>query len=61
MFVTAVSGNTITMTRGFAGTTAIAHSAGKTIAVLIDSAHQKVLKDSIIAIETDLSQIGLDR
>ncbi len=54
MFVTAVSGNSVTVTRGFAGTTATTHSSGRTIAVLIDSAHQKVLKDAVIAIENAL-------
>ncbi len=54
MFVTAVSGNTVTVTRAFAGTTARSHSSGRTIAILIDSVHQKVLKDAVVAIETAL-------
>lgn len=51
MFVSAVSGNILTVTRGFAGTTAKVHSAGKYISVLIDSAHQSVLRQAVIAIE----------
>jgi parallel beta-helix repeat protein len=54
MFVTSVSGNSVTVTRGFGGTTAATHAAGKTMAILIDSAHQKVLKDAVIAIENAL-------
>lgn len=54
MKVTAVSGNVLTVTRGFAGTSAIGHASGKLITALFDSAHQKVLKDSVIAIETAL-------
>jgi hypothetical protein len=54
MLVTAVSGNVLTVTRGFAGTSARTHSSGRLVSVLIDSAHQKVLKDSVIAIENAL-------
>jgi hypothetical protein len=54
MLVTAISGNTLTVTRGIAGTTSMAHAANKFISALIDSAHQKVLKDAVINIETAL-------
>jgi hypothetical protein len=54
MLVTAVSGNVLTVTRAFAGTSARSHSSGRLVSVLIDSAHQKVLKDSVVAIETAL-------
>jgi hypothetical protein len=54
MLVTAVAGNVLTVTRGFAGTSARTHSSGRLVSVLIDSAHQKVLKDSVVAIETAL-------
>lgn len=52
MLVTGAVGNVLTVTRGFAGTSARAHSAGKLVSVLIDAAHQKVLKDAVIALET---------
>jgi hypothetical protein len=54
MLVTAVSGNQLTVTRAFAGTTARTHSSGRLISALIDSAHQKVLKDSVIAMQIAL-------
>jgi hypothetical protein len=54
MLVTAVNGNILTVTRGVAGTSARAHVSGRLISVLIDSAHVKVLKDAVIAIETAL-------
>lgn len=54
MLVTAVAGNVLTVTRGFAGTSARTHSSGRLVSVLIDSVHQKVLKDSVVAIETAL-------
>ena len=54
MLVMAVNGNVLTVTRGFAGTTAIPHTAGKLVSALIDAAHQKVLKDATVAIETGL-------
>lgn len=54
MLVTNVSGNVITVTRGFAGTVAASHIAGAVISGLIDSAHQAVLKSAVINIETAL-------
>jgi hypothetical protein len=54
MLVTNVAGNVLTVTRGVAGTTALAHSAGKFVSVLIDAAHQKSLKSAVIALETAL-------
>jgi hypothetical protein len=54
MLVTGVSGNSLTVTRAFAGTIARSHSSGRLVSVLIDAAHQKVLKDAVIAIENAL-------
>ena len=54
MLVTAVAGNVLTLTRGFAGTSPRTHSSGRLISALIDSAHQKVLKDAVIALQTAL-------
>lgn len=54
MLVTNATGNVLTVTRGFAGTTAVSHAVGKLVSALIDAAHQKVLKDSVVAIETAL-------
>jgi hypothetical protein len=55
LFVTAVPGaNSLTVTRGFAGTSAVSHAKGKLITPLFDAAHQKTLKDAVIAIETAL-------
>ncbi len=55
MFVTAVPDATsLTVTRAFAGTSAVAHARLKLVTILIDAAHQKVLKDAVIAIETAL-------
>lgn len=55
MLVTAVpTSTTLTVTRGFAGTSARAHASGKLISILIDSAHQTALKAAVIAIETAL-------
>jgi hypothetical protein len=54
MLVTSATGNVLTVTRGFAGTAARSHTSGRLVSVLIDSAHQKVLKDSVIAIQTAL-------
>lgn len=58
MLVTGVAGNVLTVTRGFAGTAARTHANGKLITSLIDSAHQKVLKDAVIQIETLLGVNG---
>lgn len=55
MFITAVTDGThLAVTRGFAGTTGIAHTSGKFVSVLIDAAHQKTLKDAVLALETAL-------
>src|SRR6185369_1668437 len=55
MFVTGVSGsNVLQVTRGFAGTAAAAHNAGKNVSNFIDAAYQKVLKSASINIETAL-------
>ena len=63
MLVTAVAGNVLTLTRGFAGTSPRAHAAGLNVNILIDSVHQGVLKSSVIAIENalgpNLINIGL--
>ncbi len=58
MLITAVNGNDLSVTRAFAGTSARAHAAGKLVSVLIDSSHQKVLKDGLIAVETLLGVNG---
>jgi hypothetical protein len=54
MLVTTVAGNILTVTRAFAGTAARSHSSGRLISALIDSAHQKVLKDAVVAVQTAL-------
>ena len=54
MLVTAVTGNVLTVTRGQAGTTARTHSSGRLVSILIDSVHQKVLKDAVVAVQTAL-------
>jgi hypothetical protein len=54
MKIVAVNGNALTLTRGFAGTSARAHSAGRLVSVLIDAAHQQALKSAVIAIQTAL-------
>jgi hypothetical protein len=55
MLVTAPPvGNTITVTRAFAGTSARSHSSGKLVSALIDSAHQEVLKSAVVQIQTAL-------
>jgi hypothetical protein len=54
MLVTNVAGNVLTVTRGVAGTTAVAHASGKYVSVLIDAAHQQVLKSAILSIESAL-------
>lgn len=62
MLITGVASNVLTVTRAFAGTSARSHAVGKLVSILIDAAHQKVLKDAVIAIETalgpNLSNIG---
>ena len=54
MLATAVNGNILTVTRGFAGTTAVSHASGKLVSALIDAAHQTTLKQATIALETAL-------
>ncbi len=54
MLVTAISGNQLTVTRAFAGTSARTHASGKLVTVLIDAAHQQALKSAVIGIETAL-------
>ena len=54
MLVTAVNGQSLTVTRGAAGTTARSHAVGAVISVLIDSVHQQALKSAVLALETAL-------
>lgn len=54
MLVTNVTGQALTVTRGFAGTSAVSHLSGAVVSVAIDSAHQSSLKSAVIAIETAL-------
>lgn len=54
MLITAVNGQSVTLTRGLAGTTARSHAVGAIISILIDSVHQTMLKQATIAIETAL-------
>lgn len=58
MKITAVNGNILTVARAQAGTAAAAHASGKLVSILIDSAHHKVLKDAVIAIENVLGPNG---
>lgn len=57
MKITGVAGNILSVTRGFAGTSARPHSAGKNVSILLDSAHIQAVKSAIIAIENAI--IGL--
>lgn len=52
--VTSVSGNNLTVVRGFDGTTAAAHSSGRTVSVNIAAWHHNSLRAEIKAIETTL-------
>jgi hypothetical protein len=57
MLVTAVSGNVLTVTRAFAGTSARTHTSGRLVSVSIDSVHQKVLKDAVIALQSTTAPV----
>lgn len=53
-FVTGVTGNVLTVTRGFNGTTAVAHNPSRTVSNNVDAAYQSAAKSAIIAVETAL-------
>ena len=52
--VEAVSGNNWTVVRGFDGTFAVSHSAGRTISALVDAWHHNALAAEVKAIQTAL-------
>lgn len=54
MLVTAVTGNVLTVTRGYAGTAAAAHAANKVFANLTNAAYHNSIRSAVKAIETTL-------
>lgn len=52
--VTNVAGNILTVTRGFAGTSASAHAQNAVVSNNVDAIYQSALKAAIVAIETAL-------
>jgi hypothetical protein len=52
--VSAISGNNLTVSRGFDGTAAVSHLAGRNVAAFIDAWHHNALASEVKAIETAL-------
>ncbi len=58
MLVTNVAGNVLTLTRGYSGTTAIAHAKGRAIANAVTAAYNNSLVNLVTSISTNVRSYG---
>jgi hypothetical protein len=54
VLVTGISGNVLTITRGYASTTPAAHANGQSVSVYIDACYHQRIKSEVVAIENAL-------